>query len=101
MILIYASNSDLGKVADYAGSLEREGKRFSYRNPRYFDKPEKCDGVYIEGDWPDVREAYENILDSETYPKQVTDNGWYELSNKEKVRGEQNAIEAQKALGNG
>lgn len=101
MILVYASNSDLGKVADYAESLKKEGKRFSYRNPRYFDKPEDCDGVYIVGDWPEVRDAYDNILSGEDYPIPDESGSWYTLSNGERVNGEANAIEAQKALDNG
>lgn len=105
MILIYASNNDLGKVTDFVESLEKEGKRFSYRNPQYFDKPEPCDGVYIEGEWTAVREAYDTIIESVEpnldYPKHISDNGWYELSNGETVRGKDKAIEAQKELDNG
>jgi len=60
MILIYVDNKNLDKVADFVDSLG--DKRFSYRNPRYFKKPENVDGVYIQGDWPDVEAAYDNII---------------------------------------
>ncbi|AZS50401.1 hypothetical protein DM558_07605 [Entomomonas moraniae] len=33
----------------------------SYRNPQYFDKPEKATKVIIEGDYPNIVEAYEAV----------------------------------------
>lgn len=36
--------------------------------------------------------------ENEEYPIKVTENGWYRLSNGEKILGKNNAIEAQKEL---
>lgn len=106
MILVYVDNKDLGKVADITF------ERYSYRNPRYFDKPEKCDGVVIFGDWPEVRAAYDNIIELEDvtdsegskviphaqYPIKDKNSSYFTLSNGDRVNGEKNAIEAQKKL---
>lgn len=35
---------------------------------------------------------------AEGYPKKISENGWYELSNGERVRGEDDAIEAEARL---
>lgn len=92
MILVYVTNKRLDEVAD------RSFKgRVSYRNPRYFDKPEKCDAVYIHGHWPEIESAYEGKVLSSDYPKH-TGAGWYELSNGDTVRGKENAIEAENKL---
>jgi hypothetical protein len=52
MILIYVSNKKIGEVANMFD------EHVGYRNPRYFDKPERCDKVYIHGDYPEIAEAY-------------------------------------------
>ena len=57
MILVYVDNKRFGEVSD----LPFEG-RVAYRNPRYFDKAEKCDGVYIHGDYPNIEKAYKGRL---------------------------------------
>jgi len=59
MILVYVDNKEFGEVAEIVKKFDV----FSYRNPRHFDKPEKCDGVYIHGEWPKVRAAYDNIIE--------------------------------------
>lgn len=54
MTLVYVDNKRIGEVVDIAGKL---GK-VDYRNPRYFDGPEKCEGVYVHGDYPEIVKAY-------------------------------------------
>lgn len=56
MILVFVTNEQFGEVAD----LSFDG-RVSYRNPKYLrdnDKPEKCEGVYIHGNFPKVEALY-------------------------------------------
>lgn len=38
---------------------------------------------------------------SDTYPKKVSENGWYELSDGTRVRGEDEAIQAQAVIDDG
>ena len=57
MILVYVDNKHFGEVSD----LPFDG-RVAYRNPRYFDKVEKCDGVYIHGNYPNIEKAYKGKL---------------------------------------
>ncbi len=60
MILVFVTNECFGEVAD----LSFDGK-VSYRNPRYLrdhDKPEKCDKVYVHGNWPKVEALYKDKL---------------------------------------
>ena len=57
MILVYVDNKHFGEVS----SLSFEG-RVAYRNPRYFDKTEKCDGVYVHGNYPNIEKAYKGKL---------------------------------------
>ena len=57
MILVYVDNKRFGEVSD----LSFEG-RVAYRNPRYFDKAEKCEGVYIHGDYPEIEKAYKGKI---------------------------------------
>lgn len=60
MILVFVTNEKFGEVAD----LSFDG-RVSYRNPKYIrdtDKPEKCDAVYIHGNFPKVEAMYEGKL---------------------------------------
>lgn len=101
MILVYVDNDRLGEVADIVETLKEEYGTISYRNPRLFDKPNPCKGVYIHGEWPEVEAAYDNIIHMEDaqsdYPKSKG-AGWYELSNGSSVRGKDNAIEAENNL---
>jgi len=92
MILVYVTNKRLDEVADRSFD-----GRVSYRNPRYFDKPEQCDAVYVHGNWPEVEAAYEGKLLTVDYPKH-TGAGWYELSNGETVRGKEKAMKAEEDL---
>ena len=57
MILVYVDNKRFGEVS----SLSFEG-RVAYRNPRYFDKTEKCDGVYVHGNYPNIEQAYKGKI---------------------------------------
>lgn len=70
MILVYVTNERIGEVADLVSEL-KNSDRVSYRNPRYFDKPEKCDQVVVHGNFPAIREAYKGKLISES--KKSTD----------------------------
>lgn len=97
MILVFVTNERFGEVAN----LSFNG-RVSYRNPRYlkpYDKAEKCEGVYIHGNFPKVEALYKDKLVKpiEQFPKRGS-AGWYELSDGSKVRGEEEAIKAQKEL---
>lgn len=96
MILVFVSNERFGEVTD----LPFTG-RVGYRNPNYVrpnDKPEKCEGVYIHGDYPNVEAIYKDkLITPNEYPIDKG-AGWYELSNGKSVRGEENAIEAEKNL---
>ena len=101
MVLVYAKNSDLDAVAD----LKLSGE-VGFRNPLYFDKPEKLskgDEVHIIGDHPKVKKAYpdakvhNNKQAKKQYPFHIG-GGNFELSNGEKVKGKKEAIEAEKAL---
>lgn len=97
MILVFVSNERFGEVAD----LPFTGK-VGYRNPNFVrktDKPEKCDGVYIHGNYPQVEKMYDGkIIDSpESFPKEKG-AGWFELSDGSSVRGKQEAIEAENNL---
>ena len=57
MILVYVDNKHFGEVSD----LPFDG-RVAYRNPRYFKEVEKCDGVYVHGDYPKIKDAYKGKL---------------------------------------
>jgi len=57
MILVYVDNKRFGEVSDLSFS-----GRVAYRNPRYFDKTEKCDGVYVHGNYPNIEKAYKGKL---------------------------------------
>jgi len=57
MILVYVDNKHFGEVSD----LPFTG-RVAYRNPRYFKKVEKCDSVYIHGNYPNIEKAYEGKI---------------------------------------
>lgn len=60
MILVFVTNEQFGEVRD----LSFEG-RVSYRNPKYIDrhyKPEKCDAVYIHGNYPEIEKRYKGKL---------------------------------------
>lgn len=102
MILVFVTNECFGEVAD----LSFDGE-VGYRNPRYvrdYEKPEKCDGVYIHGNWPKVEALYGDKAINPTkkeipgdFPKDKG-AGWYELSNGESVRGKKKAIEAENNL---
>lgn len=59
MILVYVDNKRINEVADIVKKFGKVG----YRNPRYFDGPEKCDGVYVHGFYPDIRAAYDNVIE--------------------------------------
>lgn len=65
--------------------------------------PERCAKAAIRNGWARKKaEMSENKAikpqENKQYPKKVTDNGWYELSNGERVRGEEKAIRSQKEL---
>lgn len=105
MILVFVTNECFGEVAD----LSFDGK-VGYRNPRYirdYDKPEKCEAVYIHGNWPKAEALYKDKLikpakkeikvDKDDFPKDKG-AGWFELSNGESVRGKKKAIEAENNL---
>lgn len=78
MILVFVTNEKLGEVAD----LSFEG-RVGYRNPRYVrgnDKPEKCDGVYIHGDFPNVRKLYGDKVIEPEYKRVIGSSKDYTIS---------------------
>jgi len=62
MVLIYVANKRIGEVSELASRLQAEEKQFGYRNPKLFEKPEKCDAVYIHGNYPAVAKAYEGMI---------------------------------------
>lgn len=101
MVLIYVTNDRLGEVADVAKTLKEEYGNVDYRNPRLFDKPNRCKGVFIHGDFPEIEKAYgDKVIEYTEYPLEKG-AGWFELSDGSSVRGEEKAIEAQKELDNG
>ena len=57
MILVYVDNKRFGEVSD----LPFTG-RVAYRNPKYFKEVEKCDGVYVHGNYPNIEQAYEGKI---------------------------------------
>lgn len=102
MILVYVTNRRLDEVAD----LPFDG-RVGYRNPDYWrGEVEKCDKVYIHGNYPELRQAYgDKVVNFDSKPSKSQNKypikkgaGWYELSNGETVRGKDKAIQAQKEL---
>jgi hypothetical protein len=75
MILVYVTNKRIGEVRDLVASL-REGNRVSYRNPTYWrGRVEKCDQVYVHGEYPKIKEAYsERLIEiQDTTSKDSTD----------------------------
>lgn len=61
MILVFVTNERIGEVADIVEKFDR----VSYRNPKYFkphERKEKCSGVYIHGDYPQIEELYSDEL---------------------------------------
>lgn len=57
MILVYVDNKHFGEVSDLPFS-----GRVAYRNPRYFKETERCDKVYIHGNYPNIEKAYKGKL---------------------------------------
>lgn len=53
----------------YTTRIDGFDREKSYRNPNFFDKPEKCNEVTIEGNYPDIVEAYEKLGVKVTSPQ--------------------------------
>lgn len=60
MVLLYVENNRLGEVVDIANALRQEYGNVDYRNPRLFEKPNRCQSVYIHGYFPKIEKAYGN-----------------------------------------
>lgn len=62
MILVYVTNERIDEVVDIVEFLKQEYGNVDYRNPKLFQKPEKCTGVYVHGDFPKVSACYNNHI---------------------------------------
>ena len=84
------------------GAIKVDGRYIYYKKGEPVSMPEsaakRTGKEYKVIDRSEVKTAVVEQSDKRDYPKKVSDNGYYELSNGEKVRGKEEAIKAQKEL---